>query len=661
MQPDGPNRLGRFFPSSLLWSFFLLLLVFFEVQRLGLLLRHWPSFRSGSPLSALLAAFVHGSRLDQVTSAYLMLPPALAALVLSLLGARPRTVARVLAAVMLAEIAPVAVAAWGELEFFGYFRDRYNALALEYLDTPAVVWQTVWERYHPLLVAGEAALTWWLFLCALRWCGRRLAAETSRTAAASGVLVSILLAVVLIRGGWGLVPTRWGSAYFSPYTPANQLALNGLFSLATEVEYGDATRNEYDYYPDAEAFERARAILANPGERYTGSASEPLEKLVEPLPPPLLEVDRPNVVLVLMESLSAQAVGALGGPLAATPELDQLSKDGVLFTRYYSQGLRTGRALFSVLAGMPAPPGTNIMKSSAGRRRFSTLAAVLHEQGYLCRFVYGGDLSFENMDGFLRHNDFDELVGLEDFPGGRLWQWRMKWGVPDNLVFDRAHELLSRPGPPNLTVILTLTNHPPFRLPPESSRPYSGPLADERNAVGYADWALGRFIEKARGAPYFKRTLFVIMGDHGQFYEGLPSSDVTYFHVPCLFYGPGVLALPPGRVDGLAGHVDIAPTVVGLLGRPARHAFWGRDLFHQPEAPPRVLMAFYRSMLLVEPGRVLRDELQAGPVLFAHRDDDVLEKLEDIPPGSSHPMLVKERTLTQVLKRLTGPRGPALP
>ncbi len=635
----------------LLWGFFALVVLFLELQRLAMLVRHRGYFAAATPVSTLAAAFVHGLRLDLVVAAYLLFAPLALALGLGLVQASPRLSARLVRAAMLVEIAPAAVLAWGELEFFGYFRDRYNALALEYLDTPGVVWQTIWERYHPIATGCAAAATVAVFAWLL---GRIPApdARPSRRAAALGALLSIAAAVLFVRG-WGLVPVRWGSAYFSADTAANQLALDGLFNLATELEYGQAPPASHAFYPEGIARKRAKAYLRNPNEEYVDG----FVKSSRPAGASVATVRRPKIVIVLLESFAAQAVGALGGPLASTPEFDRLAEGGVLFTRHFSQGVRTGRALFSVVAGIPAPPDGNILKGSAGRRHYETLGAVMHAQGYTTRFVYGGDLDFENMDGFLRHNDFDELVGVGDFPNGRLWQWRLKWGVPDDLVFTRAHELLLHDAGPSLTVILTLTNHPPFRLPPDAARPYSGPLADERNAIRYSDWALGRFMEKARSAPYFDDTIFVIAGDHGQLYDGVPASDLSFFHVPCLVYGPRALGVAPHRVDAITGHTDIAPTIVGLLGAPARHSFWGRDLFHQLGEEPRVLISNLRGQLLVESGRVVRDGPEPEPRLYAFDDPDRLSDLYAVPTEDDS-LLVKERTLTQALVDATRLRAP---
>jgi phosphoglycerol transferase MdoB-like AlkP superfamily enzyme len=644
------------FPSSLLWTYALLLVLFFEIQRLGMLVRHWNYFTTGIPAGTLLAAFLYGLRLDHVVASYLLLPPACLALVLALAGVAAATIARWMVGMMRALVVGVALLAWGELEFFRYFRDRYTTVAVEYLDAPWIVWHTIWAEYHPLQVAAIALATWWLFRRALHTTSQALVVPASRWTMAGGIVLSIALSLLAVTGGVGrnVMKPHWGRAYFSRHTPANQLALNGLFTLiadrelSLDAEWGGANR----YYPDDEALERVRQVLRGSNERYVDSAGSPLLRAAEPSTPRLLRSERPHVVLLILESFSGQAVGALGGPIGSTPEFDRLARDGVLFTRYFSQGNRTSRALFALLTGLPAPPGPKVLKTATGRRPFVTLASLLRERGYRTRFVYGGSLAFENLAGFMWHNGFDEVIGLEDFPDGKSWEWRTKWGVPDHLVLERVHELLrADSGPATLTVVLTLSNHPPYELPDEAPRPFAGRLAKQRNAVHYADWSLGRFFARARTSSYFDRTLFVVVGDHGQFYEDLPATPVAYFWVPCLFYGPRVLAVPPRRVAHVMGHTDVAPTLLGLLGERFHHAFWGRDVFERPIRPPSLLTAQASVVYLIEDAQILQDTPTGATTLYAYDRPDRWTPV--VQPPADHPLVVKERSLRQVLWRLT--------
>lgn len=659
--PDvGPRLLGLAFPASLLWVYFVLLVVFFEVQRLGILLRHWGYFVTGTPPAQLLASFYHGLRLDQVAAGYLTLPPAVLALGLAVAGVSPGTILRWVVRLMGVLLLVAAVAGWAELEFFGHYRDRYTAVVVEYLDTPGIVWQTIWAAYHPLGVLALSIATWWLLRRALLAAGRSLLGNGSRWVMAAGIAASVGLDLLLISGGWGWgnIPPRWGAAYWSRYTQVNQLTLNGLFSLATDVHgwWSDDSRWEDadHYYPDAQAFERARALLLNANERYVDLPGTPFAKISESRPRDVLRADRPNIVLIVLESFSAQAVGVLGGPIASTPEFDRLAADGVLFARYFAQANRTGKAIFSIMTGMPAPPGRSILKTPVGRQRFTTLASVFKEHGYRTRFVYGGDLMFDNLAGFLPHNGFDELIGLDDFPDARRWQSLTKWGIPDHLVLERVHDLLREPDPPTLTVVVTLTNHPPFILPADAPRPFTGRLAAERNAQYYTDWAIGRFFERARSSAYFDNTLFVLVGDHAQFYKGVPASTISVFHVPCLFYGPKVLGPSPVRIDDVSGHMDLAPTLVGLLGWRVQHAFWGRDLFHAPAGPSRLIAANNSVMFLIEDGRVVRDDPRTTPTVYTYQRPDRWTLAGEL--ALDDPLVVKERTLTQVLRRVTSPR-----
>jgi phosphoglycerol transferase MdoB-like AlkP superfamily enzyme len=635
-----PAASDPFYPARLLAAGFLLFICFFELQRLALLLRFRGDFAASVPPGELASAFLHGARLDEIVAGYLMLPAALLALACALAGARAASATRWLIRGLTAVFFLAAVAAWGELEFYGYFRDRYSFVAVEYFDTPGVILAQIWGRYHPLLVLGAAAAS----AAAFGWALTRLSGEPKTEPRLRPTVFAFgsIVALVLFIRGVGLIPTRSAAAYFSPHPAANRLALNGLLTLATDVEYRVKDK-QWTFFdktmtPD-EALARARAALPAPRPA-----------------PGLLKIERPNIVFIAMESLSPQVTGALGGPIASTPRFDALAKRGVLFRRWYSQGGRTGRAVFSLLTGLPSPPGQSAMKTSAGRRGLPSLARALKAQGYRTAFVYGGDLNFDNMGGFMREQGFDEVVGIDDYPGGRTWELRTKWGVPDGLVLRKAAELAARPGAPNFVFVMTLSNHPPFYLPAEFKRPFSGPLADERNAVAYADASLGEFVDKLSAEGVMSRTLLVAVGDHSQFYEGLPASELAHFHVPCLIYGPDVLKEKPSIVARPAGHADLAPTLLGLLGKPTAEGFWGRDLFHDPEGESPLLIASSWSMWLVEGGRAVRDEPREGPSSYTFGDPVVLKR--EAAPSETDPLLLKERALTLALRLLTGPDRP---
>jgi phosphoglycerol transferase MdoB-like AlkP superfamily enzyme len=196
--------------------------------------------------------------------------------------------------------------------------------------------------------------------------------------------------------------------------------------------------------------------------------------------------------------------------------------------------------------------------------------------------IYGGDLQFDNTEGFLRSVGFDAFVGQKDFP---LKASLGKWGVPDHIVFERANQEFSKFGDhPFLGVIITLSNHEPFLLPSYDFEifPKTVPYSDYLNTFYYSDWALGQFFYEAEKEPYFKNTIFVLVADHGKLLESQSDMPIDRYRIACLIYTPPLFDSSPKKVTTIGSQTDLLPTILGLLGKPVLHQSWGRDLLSLP-------------------------------------------------------------------------------
>src|SRR5690606_26669033 len=162
------------------------------------------------------------------------------------------------------------------------------------------------------------------------------------------------------------------------------------------------------------------------------------------------------------ESLGAKYTGHLGG-LDLTPNLDALSRQAWTFTRAYATGTRSVRGLEALVAGFPPSLSDAVLRLPDAQAGFFTLAQLLRTQGYRSRFIYGGEAHFDNMKGFFLGNGFDELYDRKSFHQPAFVG---TWGVSDEDMFDKLHELLSRPGDaPTLTLTFSVSNHSPWEYP----------------------------------------------------------------------------------------------------------------------------------------------------------------------------------------------------
>lgn len=295
-----------------------------------------------------------------------------------------------------------------------------------------------------------------------------------------------------------------------------------------------------------------------------------------------------NIVIVLQESLGATFVQSLGGA-PVTPNLERLKSEGIWFNNLYSTGTRSVRGIEAVVAGFMPTPAQSVVKLSNSQQGFATLGSILQQQGYYTQFIYGGEAHFDNMRSFFTGNGISDVVDISKiiepaFVGS--------WGASDEDLFNTAHQQLSQlhqSGKPFFSLIFTSTNHTPFEFPDDRIELYEQPKSTAYNAVKYADWAMGKFFEKAKTSEYWNDTVFLVVADHDNRVYGRNLIPVEKFHIPGLILG-GVVK--PGTIESVASQIDLAPTLLSLAGISACHPMDGRDFIADPTSPGRALLQF---------------------------------------------------------------------
>jgi len=464
------------------------------------------------------------------------------------------------------------------------------------------------------------------------------------------------------RGRLGLAPFNWGVAYFSEYDFANQLALNGVYTLGTSLqdEYEDAfsrSYEEFNFFPGEKAWTEVRKLVKSPNEEFADSQNS-LARFYHP-PFERNENKNYNVVIIFLESWLARYVGALGGKPDVTPFFDSLASQGILFENFFATGTRTNRGLLSVLCSFPSQTGRSLMKKFGAPRPFKSIASMLKGRGYESIFIYGGDLQFDNMQGFLREVGFKRFVGQFDFPKEKSLG---KWGVPDHIVLDRANEEFSKMGEsPFLGVVLTLSNHEPFLLPDSSFELFPSSVPDYKylNTYRYSDWALGKFFSEAKKELYFSKTIFILVADHGKVLQSQSDMPWERFHIACLFYAPNILGEKPKRITSVGDQTDILPILIGILGKPVLHQSWGKDILSlSQENKGFAMMIDGKRIGWVEDPYFFVDRIGANHSLFNFRSDP----LQKNDLSSQFPELVKkfqtkERSLLQASVEASRQKG----
>ncbi|MBL8022057.1 MAG: sulfatase-like hydrolase/transferase [Leptospirales bacterium] len=538
-------------------------LILFSLGRMLSIIYQFQSVSTSSLLEIPLI-FVSALRLDMATITALLIVPFLVWLVHEFTGVKK--LIRIVH-VMNCIIAVLVVALLtGELELVREWGTKVNFRALTYLAYPKEALASASAAPLLLLFAILVAFSTGAVLLY-----RRLLRNVELQAVGRWPFrIAILLLVpplffLGVRGGWQQIGINTSSAYFSANRMNNMIAVNPAWSLVESIYAARSTgKNPYAFFPADQARSESRKLFKNGGAHA-----------------PLFTQKKPNVVLLILESWTADVVQSLGGEVGVAPNFEKLISQGLLYTKFYSSGARSQQGLVAVLSAFPAM--SSAIHDPRRMQSLPCLAQEMERLGYSTSFLYGGDLNFANFRAYMTFCGFDSLTGVEDFPKAVTAD---KWGAHDEFVLDRQINLLSRAKEPFFSTLFTLSSHEPFKVPMET--PFKGQaLADQfRGSIYYSDHSLGQYFEKVKNEPWYKNTVFILVADHGHRLprEKLDATPERY-HIPLLILGePLRPELRGTKIAKIGSQVDIVATLLTELGLSSEAFRWSKDLRAEPGA-----------------------------------------------------------------------------
>lgn len=541
----------------------------------------WTQFGMGQVAAAELPAILAlGAVNDLVESLYLFAPLALYLALAPPHWHRRRGGARLLFAAAALMLFGMLFLAAMEYFFFEEFDARFNLVAVDYLIYPTEVIGDIRAEYPVASLSLALAAAALLLLWGLR--GRLLPAAQRESPWLPVRLSRLLLPYAALLAAAIL---WWPADRIERFHNgvANELSANGPAHF-----FAAFRTNHIDYHAFYRSGDplRLRELLARDllrgGGQFTNLAAGDLTRRFEARADGLGKL---NVVLLSEESLGAEFVGAYGDRRGLTPEFDALARQGILFRQAYATGTRTVRGLEAFSASFPPIPSESIVKRP-GNQDIATWGKVMARLGYHTSFLYGGYGAFDNMNAYFGGNGF-ALSDRSDIlqPG-----FANVWGVSDDDLFRHAigyFDARAREGRPFFSIVMSTSNHKPYTFPQgiEGIKPQGG---GRSAGVRYADHALGAFFREARRHAWFEHTVFVIAADHGARVYGKADIPLYSYEIPVLILAPSKLA--PREVDTRLSQIDIAPTVLGLLGLPYEAPFFGEDVLHWPQDQPRTLL-----------------------------------------------------------------------
>jgi phosphoglycerol transferase MdoB-like AlkP superfamily enzyme len=536
--------------------YFVFWLAFFFFARFVFIISQSKEAFQYSP-GILAGTFTHGIRLDISATAYVFILPLLfSILYVWINGDWFRRFMKWYTLIILFISAGIIVV---DSVLYTYWGFRMDYTPFVYLKTPEEAAASV-TTLELLLICGSVILItlffWFLYN---RFVSRLFAYNKIKYRIPVTLLIMLLCGslIIPIRGGVGVAPINAGSVYFSENMFINHASINVVWNVGSSFFNRKPARNPYIFSDMDSAKTLVDSLTLNNGVT---------EKV--------LNNQKPNILMIILESFGNTLVGPLGGDPRTTPQLNRLLEEGVLFTNFYASGNRTDKALPAILNGYPAQPAVSIIKEPKKSQTLNSLVKIFNGLEYHSAFWYGGDINFANFNSFVIGSGFRQIVTMENFSKA---DFNSKWGVHDHVMFAALKDSMKTIREPFFRVVLTLSSHEPFEVPMKAVFEGNDNLTKFKNSVYYTDKTVGDFIDWAKNTEWWKNTLVIIVADHcrrNSLEELVYSQEI--FKIPMLWIG-GAVATPGKRIVKFGSQVDIPVTLLDQLDLKGSFPF-GKDL-----------------------------------------------------------------------------------
>ena len=529
-------------------------------------------------------AFVRGLWLDNVAVCYVMILPYVLLLFIS--SIIPffnkyvwRTVVTVVIAVLSVEIALQAA----NLQYFKYFSNVINSSIFEWMEEAGTAVTMILEEpsYWVLIISGLSLIALFdIFI----WrhsektlegllSGKTVANYVDRLKIFAASLVVIGLCMFGIRGRMGYNPIKVSAAYYCDDYFLNRLGVNAAFNLLNTYIDNNRRENRGLNLMDGEtAVRKIRHDMQRGTSDVFSVDSLSLQRHIKRDSSAIFaEGEKPNVVIILMESMSAKLMQHFGCDVRMTPFLDSLWNESFSFENFYSVGNHTNQGIYSTLYGFPTVLSRNAMKGTDIPTYYG-MPNVFAEKGYSTSFYMTHESQYDNMNAFLRTNGFKHIRSQEDYPGDSIVN---SFGVSDGFLFDYALNELKTMQQPFFSVLLTISNHPPYVVPDWFD---AHGWDAEYAIVLYSDYCLRRFFEGMKRCGLYENTVFVFVADHGKII-GRPECEVaeSFNHVPLIIHSSRI---GKKTEKDFCCQTDIQAILFSLLGIEYDNVGFGCDVLN---------------------------------------------------------------------------------
>ncbi|MGD9771258.1 MAG: LTA synthase family protein [Parabacteroides sp.] len=537
-----------------LFACFITFILVFALQKPVFMLYNHAS-GGGLSISDYLQVMVHGLQLDATVAGYLTVIP----LLLTLLSVwiPGRYITFILKGYFFIVACIISLIFVVDIALYPYWGFRLDATPLFYLQSPSDALASAPASTLILQTLVFVVYTYGIFWALKRFVLPLMPEQYVKKMFSNSVQLVLLGGILFIpiRGGVTTSTANVGMVYFSKNQFLNHSAINPCFSFLASLSKQQDFAAQYNYFSESKRSKIFKKLTNQPqGDSI----------------PELLTTKNPNIILILMESFSANAIEVLGGETGVTPNINRLSKEGILFSNMYANSFRTDRGIVAVLNGYLAQPTTSIMKYPAKSQTLPSIAKSLQKKGYTSDMLYGGDINFTNMQSYFFSSGYSKVTADRDFP---LKSRLSKWGANDDITFAHLYQSMTDNSrkEPFFSTFLTLSSHEPFEVP------YNRLKDPYLNSVAFTDSCLGDFIDKLKKLPLWNNTLIVLVSDHGFRYPAsVKEHDPKRYHIPMLWLGGAIKE--PRVIANYGNQTDLAATLLYQLDLPHKEFTFSNNM-----------------------------------------------------------------------------------
>ncbi|MGJ8661177.1 MAG: LTA synthase family protein, partial [Bacteroidota bacterium] len=361
------------------------------------------------------------------------------------------------------------------------------------------------------------------------------------------------------------IPINIDAAYYSKSSLSNDLSINSTYYFGKSFLLYNRS-NLDDVFPKMDA-KLAAKITADLYETKTDTF------------PKVLKSERPNLVFIVLEGWSANAMKSITGNGGVTPHFDQMTKDGLLFSQCYADGGTSEIGNACIFGAFPALPEISMSMQPEKHRKLPAFNEDLKKWGYYSGYRFSGDLKYGNIGSFFTDHGFDAVKDEKDFPADSP---KGKLNYYDEELFRLLKKDIDNTKEPFMQCAFTGSTHSPYDFPKRKNQTYVGEEQEYMNSMIYADESLYNFIQQCKKEDWYKNTLFVFVADHGHTTPNQSDPNQgKYFHVPLLFYGEMLKPEWRGVNDEtICNQHDIVGTLLAQMNGDCSRYPWSKNILN---------------------------------------------------------------------------------